>query len=73
MHKQYNKEVDNISKEYREHFRDIRYNLGQNRRLLGDLLYGEVSGSQLAIMTSEEMMTDEVKKEVGLKVKSQVA
>ena len=53
-----------ISPDYRQHFRDIRFNLGKNRQLLGDLLYGEVSGARVAAMSTEEMMSDDLKKEV---------
>ena len=60
----YNKDM-NISDEYRKRFRDIRFNLGNNKRLLSVVVSGEVSPSRLARMSTDEMMSDEVKKEVG--------
>lgn len=63
LNSRYNK-GDAISQDYRSRFRDIRFNLQKNKRLLGDLLFGELAGEKLAGMTSEEMLSDEIKKEV---------
>lgn len=63
LNTRYNK-GDVISQEYRSRFRDIRFNLQKNKRLLGDLLFGDLEGEKLAGMTSEEMLSDEIKKEV---------
>ena len=63
LNAKYNK-GDAISQEYRSRFRDIRFNLQKNKRLLGDLLFGELVGEKLAVMSSEEMLSDEIKKEV---------
>lgn len=53
-----------ITQEYRSHFRDIRFNLGKNRDLFCDVLFGEESCDNLVCMTAEEMLTDEKRKEV---------
>ena len=63
LHAKFNPPSGEISPDYRQHFRDIRFNLGKNRQLLGDLLYGEVSGARVAAMSTEEMMSDDLKKE----------
>ena len=54
----------NISDEYRKRFRDIRFNLGNNKHLLSLVICRDVLPSRLAHMSTDEMMSDEVKKEV---------
>lgn len=60
----FNSSPNDITPNYRQHFRDIRFNLEKNRQLLGDWLFGELESKKLASMTAEEMMSDDVRKEV---------
>lgn len=61
----FNSSPNDITPNYRQHFRDIRFNLEKNRQLLGDWLFGELESKKLASMTAEEMMSDDVRKEVN--------
>ena len=67
LNEAYNRD-GNISDEYRKRFRDIRFNLGNNKNLLSAAICGDLSPSRLARMSAAEMISDEVKKEVGKKV-----
>ena len=60
----FNSSPNDITPNYRQHFRDIRFNLEKNRQLLGDWLFGELESKKLASMTAEEMMSDDVRKQV---------
>lgn len=55
-----------ITAEYRQRFRDIRFNLGNNKRLLGFVIDGDIKPARLVRMSTDEMMSDEVKKEVRM-------
>ena len=62
----YNK-GNEITAEYRQRFRDIRFNLGNNKQLLGFVIDGDIKPSRLVRMSTDEMMSDEVKKEVRMR------
>lgn len=52
-----------VSGEYRQRFRDLRYNLGKNTLLLKQVIAGDIQAERFVKMSTEEMMTEEAKKE----------
>ena len=52
-----------MTSEYRQRFRDYRYNLKKNTQLLQRVIEGDIPADRFVRMTSEEMMTEELRKE----------
>ena len=56
-----NPEPPLLSLQYTAHLRSVLFNLQNNRRLLADLILGNVTVAQLAAMRPEEMASEELK------------